>query len=317
MMDLNLVGAFFRQILGGIVIALITVCGSKEEGNWLSMEVKESGRELLSRWWPRVELITTVTKIELVVLIIFRFTFDFKFWQSVLAMQILLGLLVKELHTLLIQHVLTTLLYLKELRGRVQEGKCNLVSCCKSDLNLKYKLTWGSALLFVTTAKSPSLIWITKCAISIVCDRQNNFDAEARYNVRDIVLWKKLSRTTIWSKEVALLVVDAVSPSIAVYWIRAFRLEGIPRGIQILLSEKDTPSVKPFPGGPKSKGNVKLSSEQTILPRSRLSVAPIASKDCKSKTLRKATSLPSPNDKISGSYLLTSNGVWYLMTAVL
>ena len=56
-------------------------------------------------------------------------------------MQILLGLLVKELHTLLIQHVLTTLLYLKELRGRVQEGKCNLVSCCKLDLNLKYKLT--------------------------------------------------------------------------------------------------------------------------------------------------------------------------------
>ena len=68
-------------------------------------------------------------------------------------MQILLGLLVKALHTLLIQKVLTTLLQLKELRGRVQEGKCNLVSCCKLDLNLESKLSRGSSLLFVTTAK--------------------------------------------------------------------------------------------------------------------------------------------------------------------
>ena len=73
-------------------------------------------------------------------------------------MRILLGLLVKELHILLIQHTLTTLLQLKELRGRVQEGKCKLVSSCKLDLNLESKLSRGSSLLFVTTAKSPSLI---------------------------------------------------------------------------------------------------------------------------------------------------------------
>ena len=71
------------------------------------------------------ELVTTVTKLELVVLIIFRFTFDFKYWQSVLVMQILLGLLVKELHTLLIQQVLTTLLQFQKLEGEEQEGKPN------------------------------------------------------------------------------------------------------------------------------------------------------------------------------------------------
>ena len=49
MMGLYLMGAFVRQILDGTVIALITGCGSKEEGSLLSMEVKESGKGLLSR----------------------------------------------------------------------------------------------------------------------------------------------------------------------------------------------------------------------------------------------------------------------------
>ena len=110
---------------------------------------------------------------------------------------------------------------------------------------------------------------------------------------------------------------DAGAPSIAVYCNRAVMFEGIPRGILSVVSEKETPSGNPFPGGSKSKGKVKLSSEQTSLPRGRLRVAPIASKEGKPKMLRKATSLPRAKDKINGSCLLTRNGVSYRMTTVI
>ena len=46
----------------------------------------------------------------------------------------------------------------KRTKGRVQEGKYNLVSSCKFDLNLESKLSRGSSLFFVTTTKYSSLI---------------------------------------------------------------------------------------------------------------------------------------------------------------
>ena len=101
---------------------------------------------------------------------------------------------------------------------------------------------------------------------------------------------------------------DSVCPSAEVRCKReglGFVFVDTPSRIVGVLLSKTTPLGNPLPGGSKDKGNVRLISEQTISPSTRLIDPPMASKVGRPNTHWSEISFPRAKEINNGSHLLT------------